>query len=86
MRFFVESHKKSGTSYSVLTRFFKPCYFRKEKLCNRFPIKEAAACGLVNLKGHRVVGGIRASIYNAMPMEGVKALAEFMKAFEMEHK
>ena len=48
--------------------------------------KEAAANGLANLKGHRLVGGIRASIYNAMPVEGVKALIEFMKKFEMEHK
>ena len=49
-------------------------------------VKEAAACGLVNLKGHRIAGGIRASIYKAMPIEGVRALAEFMKKFEMEHK
>ena len=49
-------------------------------------VKEAAKQGMLNLKGHRIVGGIRASIYNAMPMEGVKALAEFMKKFEMEHK
>ena len=49
-------------------------------------VKEAAKQGLVNLKGHRLVGGIRASIYNAMPIEGVQALAEFMKKFEMEHK
>ncbi len=48
-------------------------------------VKEAAAAGMVNLKGHRLVGGIRASIYNAMPVEGVKALAEFMKKFELEH-
>ena len=41
--------------------------------------------GLVNLKGHRLVGGIRASIYNAMPVSGVRALAEFMKKFEMEN-
>ena len=45
-------------------------------------VKEAAAEGLVSLKGHRLVGGIRASIYNAMPVEGVKALVEFMKEFE----
>ncbi len=45
-------------------------------------VKQAAAKGLVNLKGHRLVGGIRASIYNAMPLEGVKALVEFMKEFE----
>ena len=49
-------------------------------------VKEAAAKGLVNLKGHRIVGGMRASIYNAMPMEGVKALVEFMKEFEMNNK
>ncbi len=48
-------------------------------------VKEAAAAGFVNLKGHRSVGGMRASIYNAMPIEGVKALVEFMKKFEAEH-
>ncbi|MBE7085487.1 MAG: aminotransferase class V-fold PLP-dependent enzyme, partial [Clostridiales bacterium] len=42
---------------------------------------EAAKCGLVNLKGHRSVGGMRASIYNAMPKEGVEKLVEFMKEF-----
>ncbi len=45
-------------------------------------IKESVAAGFVNLKGHRSVGGMRASIYNAMPIEGVKALVEFMKQFE----
>ena len=49
-------------------------------------VKEATARGLVNLKGHRIVGGLRASIYNAMPVEGVKALVEFMKEFEMNNK
>ena len=48
-------------------------------------IKEATAAGFVNLKGHRSVGGMRASIYNAMPVEGVKALVEFMKKFEAEN-
>lgn len=48
-------------------------------------VKEAAAAGLVNLKGHRTVGGMRASIYNAMPVEGVKALVDFMKKFEAEN-
>ncbi|MCP4648492.1 MAG: 3-phosphoserine/phosphohydroxythreonine transaminase [PVC group bacterium] len=47
-------------------------------------IKEASARGLKTLKGHRTVGGMRASIYNAMPIEGVKALVEFMKEFEKE--
>ncbi|MGI6239607.1 MAG: 3-phosphoserine/phosphohydroxythreonine transaminase [Christensenellales bacterium] len=48
--------------------------------------KAAGAAGLANLKGHRLVGGIRTSIYNAMPVEGVQALVEFMKKFEMEHR
>ena len=48
-------------------------------------VKEAKAAGFENLKGHRSVGGMRASIYNAMPMEGVKALVEFMKKFEEEN-
>ena len=49
-------------------------------------VKQAAASGLLTLKGHRLVGGMRASIYNAMPVEGVKALIEFMKKFELENK
>ncbi len=49
-------------------------------------VKEAKEAGFVNLKGHRTVGGMRASIYNAMPVEGVKALVEFMKKFEAENK
>ena len=48
-------------------------------------IKEAQAAGFVNLKGHRSVGGMRASIYNAMPIEGVEALVAFMKKFEKEN-
>lgn len=49
-------------------------------------IKEAKAAGFENLKGHRSVGGMRASIYNAMPIEGVEKLAAFMKKFEEEHQ
>jgi phosphoserine aminotransferase len=45
-------------------------------------VREAAAAGLVNLAGHRLVGGMRASIYNAMPIDGVKALIQFMEKFE----
>ena len=48
-------------------------------------IKEATAKGFVNLKGHRSVGGMRASIYNAMPIEGVEKLVEFMAKFEEEN-
>lgn len=49
-------------------------------------VAQAAANGLLSLKGHRLVGGMRASIYNAMPVEGVKALIEFMKKFETENR
>lgn len=49
-------------------------------------VKEARENGLTDLKGHRLVGGCRASIYNAMPIEGVKALVEFMKKFELANK
>lgn len=52
-----------------------------EDLDKKF-VAEATAAGFVNLKGHRTVGGMRASIYNAMPMEGVEKLVAFMKAFE----
>ncbi len=48
-------------------------------------VKEAAAAGFVNIKGHRSVGGMRASIYNAMPIEGVEKLVAFMKKFEEEN-
>ncbi|MBP5588742.1 MAG: 3-phosphoserine/phosphohydroxythreonine transaminase [Treponema sp.] len=58
----------------------------KEKEINDKFVKEAAAAGLVNLKGHRLVGGMRASIYNAMTLDGVKALVEFMKKFAEENK
>lgn len=56
-----------------------------EELDAKF-VKEATAAGFVNLKGHRTVGGMRASIYNAMPIEGVEKLVEFMKKFEEENK
>ena len=48
-------------------------------------VKEAEQAGFVNLKGHRTVGGMRASIYNAMPVEGVEKLVAFMKEFEKEN-
>ena len=56
-----------------------------EELDAKF-VKEAKAAGFENLKGHRTVGGMRASIYNAMPIEGVEKLVEFMKKFEAENK
>ena len=48
-------------------------------------LEESEACGLLNLKGHRSVGGMRASIYNAMPIEGIHALIDFMKDFEQRN-
>ena len=52
---------------------------------NKKFVKEAAAAGLANLGGHRLVGGMRASIYNAMTLEGVKKLVEFMEKFAKEN-
>ena len=49
-------------------------------------VKEAKAAGFENLKGHRTVGGMRASIYNAMPIEGVLKLVDFMRQFEADNK
>ncbi len=57
---------------------------RDESLNDDF-LKEAKEAGLVGLKGHRVLGGMRASLYNAMPQEGVKALTEFMDGFKSRH-
>ncbi len=58
-----------------------PFYLKSEALTEKF-VSLAHAAGLTSLKGHRFVGGIRASIYNAMPIEGVKVLVHFMKQFE----
>ena len=91
--------EKSGMLYDLLdaSEFYRPTADKASRsrmnvtfttpspeLDAKF-VQEAAGQGLVNLKGHRLVGGIRASIYNAMPVEGVQALAEFMKKFEMEN-
>ncbi len=60
-------------------------FFLKEATLDDAFLKGAQARGLVQLKGHRVVGGMRASIYNAMPVEGVKALVAYMREFEASH-
>ena len=49
-------------------------------------VAEASKNGLLSIKGHKLVGGMRAPIYTAMPVEGIKALIEFMKKFELENK
>ncbi len=92
--------ERAGILYSFLdeSKLFKSCAdkdarsdmnvtFRTgdDALDDKFA-KEAAKAGFENLKGHRAVGGMRASIYNAMPVEGVIKLVEFMKKFEMENK
>ncbi|MCG9679836.1 3-phosphoserine/phosphohydroxythreonine transaminase [Vibrio sp. Isolate24] len=66
------------------SRMNVPFQLAKPELDSVF-LEQAAEKGLVSLKGHRAVGGMRASIYNAMPVEGVKALVEFMKEFEAEN-
>jgi phosphoserine aminotransferase len=61
-----------------------PFTLRSDALDDAF-LKQAEREGLTQLKGHRSVGGMRASIYNAMPMEGVQALLQFMREFERKH-
>lgn len=61
-----------------------PFHLADEALTSMF-VREAEKAGLLGLKGHRIVGGLRASLYNAMPMEGVDALLDFMKRFEARH-
>ena len=61
-----------------------PFWLRDPQLDAAF-LQGAQARGLLQLKGHRVVGGMRASIYNAMSIEGVQALVAYMKDFEAQH-
>jgi phosphoserine aminotransferase len=61
-----------------------PFYLRDEQHNDAF-LAGAKAAGLLQLKGHKSVGGMRASIYNAMPMEGVQALVRYMQEFERTH-
>ncbi|PKO84006.1 MAG: 3-phosphoserine/phosphohydroxythreonine transaminase [Betaproteobacteria bacterium HGW-Betaproteobacteria-11] len=60
-------------------------FFLKNELLNELFLAETRAAGLVQLKGHKSVGGMRASLYNAMPIEGVVALVDFMKEFARRH-
>ena len=66
------------------SRMNVPFRLRDEALNDTF-LAETKAAGLVALKGHKAVGGMRASIYNAMPIEGVQALIAFMRDFEQRH-
>ncbi|MNV95383.1 Phosphoserine aminotransferase [compost metagenome] len=68
----------------VRSRMNVPFFLKDEALDKPF-LKEAEAAGLISLKGHRALGGMRASIYNAMPEAGVQALASFMQDFQQRH-
>jgi len=90
---------KAGLLYDYLdqTEFYHSPVARDDRSLMNIPftlrnadldkafLKEAEAAGLTQLKGHRSVGGMRASIYNAMPVAGVQALVEFMRGFERNH-
>lgn len=78
--FYISKAKADSRSYMNVT-FRTP----SEQLDREF-VDGAAKEGLVNLKGHRVTGGIRASLYNAMPIEGAAALADYMKRFEAQNR
>ena len=93
------NEKKAKILYDFLdeSKLFKGTVEKKDRSLMNVPfvtgdkdldakfVKEAAAAGFENLKGHRSVGGMRASIYNAMPIEGVEKLVAFMKKFEEEN-
>ncbi|MCR5056018.1 MAG: 3-phosphoserine/phosphohydroxythreonine transaminase [Clostridia bacterium] len=91
------NHKKAAIMYDYLdsSKVFKPTVSGADRSYMNIPfitgnedldkafVKAATAAGFVNLKGHRSVGGMRASIYNAMPVEGVEKLVKFMKDYEV---
>ena len=95
----IHNEKKAKILYDYLdsSKMFKGTVVKKDRSLMNVPfvtgdadldakfVKEAKAAGFENLKGHRTVGGMRASIYNAMPIEGVEKLVEFMKKFEAEN-
>jgi len=94
------NEKKAAVLYDYLdqSKLFKGTVAKEDRSLMNVPfvtgnkeldaefVAAATAAGFVNLKGHRSVGGMRASIYNAMPMEGVEALVQFMKNFEEAHQ
>ncbi len=94
-----QNEKKAGMLYDFLdsSQLFRGTVEKESRSLMNIPfvtgdealdkefVSKAASAGFVNLKGHRSVGGMRASIYNAMPVEGVEKLVDFMKAFEAAH-
>ena len=93
------NEKKAAVLYDFLdqSKLFKGTVVKKDRSLMNVPfvtgneakdaafVKAATAAGFVNLKGHRTVGGMRASIYNAMPIEGVEKLVAFMDDFEKKN-
>ena len=93
------NEKKAAILYNFLdeSKLFKGTVRKEDRSLMNVPfvtgdadmdakfVKEATEAGFVNLKGHRTVGGMRASVYNAMPIEGVEKLVEFMKEFEKKN-
>ena len=77
-----ESKMFKGTVDKEFRSMMNATFVTGDDELNKKFVAEAAEHGFVNLKGHRSVGGMRASIYNAMPIEGVEKLVEFMKEFE----
>ena len=75
---------RNEVAAAVRSRMNVPFFLHDEALDKPF-LSEAKAAGLIALKGHRALGGMRASIYNAMPVEGVQALADFMREFQQRH-
>jgi phosphoserine aminotransferase len=75
---------ESRVDTSCRSRMNVPFFLKDESLNDRF-LADAKAAGLLQLKGHKSVGGMRASLYNAMPLEGVQALVSFMQDFEARH-
>ena len=75
---------RNEVAAAVRSRMNVPFFLHDEALDKPF-LSEAKAAGLMALKGHRALGGMRASIYNAMPVAGAKALADFMKDFQQRH-
>ena len=60
-------------------------FILKDEALDKAFLKESETAGLMGLKGHRALGGMRASVYNAMPLSGVQALADFMGDFAVRH-
>ena len=75
---------RNEVSIESRSRMNVPFFLEDESLNDEF-VAEAAENGLLQLRGHRLTGGMRASLYNAMPIEGVEALVAFMQAFEQKH-